>query len=74
MLRCERRIGNGDNPRDHHTEQAVINKWCRKINEWLQVDCLLANSFLYERKALNTKKVYYTWAKHKHGRHPSRVV
>ena len=63
VLRCERRIGGGDNPWACHTEQAVMNKWYRKINERLQVDCLLTNSFLYERRALDTKKVYYTWAK-----------
>ena len=63
VLRCERRIANGDNPRDHHTAQAVEGRWLRKINERLQIDCLLTNKFLYERKALKTKKVYYTWTK-----------
>ena len=63
VLRCERRIANEDNPRNHHTEQAVKNRWLKRMNKRLQIDCLLTNRFLYERKALKTKKVYYTWAK-----------
>ena len=63
VLRCERRIANGDIPGNYHTEKAVENRWLRKMNERLQIDCLLTNRFLYERKALKTKKVYYTWAK-----------
>jgi ribonuclease HI len=63
VLRCERRITNGDNPQNLHTEEAVRNRWHRKINERMQIDCLLTNKFLYENKALKTKKVYDTWAK-----------
>ena len=63
VLRCERRIANEDNPGDYHTKRAVENRWLKKMNERLQIDCLLTNRFLYERKALKTKKVYYTWAK-----------
>ena len=29
----------------------------------MQIDCLLTNKYLYENKALKTKKVYNTWAK-----------
>ena len=63
VLRCERRIANDDNPRNYHTEEAVGSRWYKKINERMQLDCLLTNSFLYEKKALKTKKVYDTWAK-----------
>jgi hypothetical protein len=63
VLRCERRIANGDNPQNYHTEEAVKNRWYKKINERMQIDCLLTNTFLYDRKAQKTKKVYNTWAK-----------
>ena len=63
VLRCERRIKNGDNPQDYHTEEAVKARWWGKINERMQIDCLLTNEYLYERKAQKTKKVYNTWAK-----------
>ena len=63
VLRCERRIANRDAPQNHHTEEAVRNRWYKQINSRMQIDCLLTNSFLYERKALKTKKVYATWAK-----------
>ena len=63
VLRCERRIANGDNPQNYHTEEAVRNRWYRKINERMQIDCLLTNTYLYENKAQKTKKVYNTWAK-----------
>ena len=53
----------GDNPHDYHTEQGVRDRWFRKMNERLQIDCLLTNSFLYGKKALKTRKVYDTWAK-----------
>ena len=62
VLRCERRITNSDDPGHQHTEDAVGNRWHRRINERMQIDCLLTNTFLYERKALGTKKVYATWA------------
>jgi len=63
VLRCERRIANGDNPRDHHTAEAVRNRWYRKIDERMQIDCLLTNRYLYENRALKTRAVYNTWAK-----------
>jgi ribonuclease HI/exonuclease III len=63
VLRCERRIANGDLSPNYHTEEAVKNRWYKKINERMQIDCLLTNKYLYERKALKTKKVYNTWAK-----------
>ena len=61
VLRCERRIANGDNPHNYHTADAVRKRWNNKINERLQIDCLLTNVYLYDRKALKTKVVYYTW-------------
>jgi len=60
-LRCERRIRN-ENDYDH-SERAVRNKWYKKINDRLQVDCLLTNKYLFERKALKTKLVHGTWTK-----------
>jgi len=63
VLRCERRIANEDSPFNHHAEETVKNRWYKKINERMQIDCLLTNEFLYERKALKTRKVYDTWAK-----------
>ena len=33
------------------------------MNERMQIDCLLTNKFLYDDKALKTRKVYNTWAK-----------
>jgi ribonuclease HI len=63
VLRCERRITNQENPHNFHTEEAVQNRWYKKVNERMQIDCLLTNKFLYENKALKTKKVYDTWAK-----------
>ena len=83
VLLCERRIAKGDNPHDYHTEQGVRDRWFRKMNERLQIDCLLTNSFLYEKKALKTRKVYDTWAKcstntedthHKWCRNPGLLV
>jgi len=63
VLRCERRIENEDEQDKHHTENAVRNRWYKKINERMQIDCLLTNTYLYEKKALNPKKVHDTWAK-----------
>lgn len=63
VLRCERRITNGDNPSNYHAEDTVKNRWYRRINERMQINCLLTNKYLYERKALKTRKVYDTWAK-----------
>ena len=61
VLRCERRIENEDEPSKHHTANAVRNRWYKKINERMQIDCLLTNTYLYERKALNPRKVHKTW-------------
>ena len=63
VLRCERRIASSDSPEGYHTVEAVRNRWYRKINERMQVDCLLTNDYLYGRKAQKTRKVYDTWAK-----------
>ena len=63
VLRCERRIANEDNPNDHHTTAEVEKRWYNRINERMQLDCLLTNEYLYGQKALKTKKVYHTWAK-----------
>lgn len=62
VLWCERRVTNGDDPEYQHPESAIRNRWYRRINERMQVDCLLTNTLLYNRKALGTKKVYTTWA------------
>ena len=62
VLRCERRIANEDNPRNYHSEETVKNRWYKKINERMQIDCLLTNRYLYENRALRTKVVYNTWA------------
>ena len=62
VLRCERRIANEDNPQNYHPEEAVKNRWHRKMNERMQIDCLLTNRYLYENRALKTKVVYNTWA------------
>ena len=63
VLRCERRIRGIDNPDQNHLERAVRRQWYNKINERMQIDCLLTNSYLYDRKALKTKAEYNTWAK-----------
>jgi len=63
VLRCERRIAGGDSPENYHSQEAVKNRWYRKINERLQIDCLLTNKYLYEGRAQKTKTVYNTWAK-----------
>ena len=60
VLRCERRIRNEDT--ENHSERAIYNKWHNKINSRMQVDCLLTNVFLFEKKALKTKLVHDTWA------------
>jgi ribonuclease HI len=59
ILRCERRIRDED-----HSERAIYNRWDRKINDRMRVDCLLTNEYLFEKKALKTKKVYDTWTKY----------
>ena len=63
VLRCERRIKNGDDPAYCYTAEAVKTRWHEKINGRLQIDCQLTNVYLYERKALKTRVVYNTWAK-----------
>ena len=63
VLRCERRIANEDNPQNYHTTESVKNRWYEKMNSRMQIDCLLTNNYLYENRALKTKKVYGTWAK-----------
>ena len=63
VLRCERKITNGDNPGNYHSAEAVINRWYTEINERMQIDCLMTSIHLYERKALKTKVVYDTWTK-----------
>ena len=63
VLRCERRIAGGDDPGGPHTEESVRTRWHRRVNERMQIDCLLTNEYLYEGKALKTKRVYDTWAK-----------
>ena len=61
ILRCERRIQGTDRPDQNHLERMVQKKWYNKINERMQIDCLLTNRYLYDRKALKTKAVYNTW-------------
>ena len=63
VLRCERLIEEGNNPPENHHRAAVENRWFRKINERMQIDCLLTSEYLYGNKALKTKVVYRTWAK-----------
>ena len=62
VLRCERRIQGTNNPDQNHLERVVRKRWYNKINERMQIDCLLTNKYLYENKALKTKTVYRTWA------------
>ena len=61
VLRHERRITNEDNHQYCHTEETVTNCWYRKINERLQINCLLTNKYPYRNKALKTEKVFNTW-------------
>ena len=63
VLRCERRIKGGDDPGNYHTEAAMSRRWHRRMNERMQIDCLLTNAFLYEGRALKTRTVYNTWEK-----------
>jgi hypothetical protein len=60
VLRCERRITGTDEPDSNHTRRAVEKRWFRKINERMQIDCLLTNGYLYGNKALKTQMVYTT--------------
>ena len=81
VLRCERRIRN---EADYdHSERAVRNRWYEKINDRMQMDCLLTNKYLFEKKALKTRLVHSTWAKcstndidlhHDWCRHPGVLV
>ena len=63
VLRCERRIKGIDSLNQNHLEKTVRKRWYSKINERMQVDCLLTNRYLYERKALKARAVYNTWEK-----------
>ena len=63
VLRCERQVANRDNPNGHHMAEEVKKQWYNRLNERVQIDCLLTNMYLYKRKALKTKKVYHTWVK-----------
>ena len=40
--------------------EVVKNRWHKKINGMMQIDCLLTNAYLYKRKALKTRAVYNT--------------
>jgi len=59
VLRCERRTQNNN---QEYSERAV-HKWYKRINDQMQLDCLLMNKYLFERKALKTWLVRGTWAK-----------
>jgi len=61
VLRCERRIRNEDEC--DHPEREVRNRWYKRINDRMQMDCLLTNEYLFEKKALKTKLVHGTWVK-----------
>ena len=63
VLQCKRRIKGGDDPGNYHMEAAVSKRWHRRMNERMQVNCLLTNVFLYEGRALKTRMVYNTWEK-----------
>lgn len=52
MQKLQRRVKNEDN--DNRSDRAMYNKWYKKINERVQVDCQLRNKYLFEKKALNT--------------------
>ncbi|KAF9645691.1 hypothetical protein BDM02DRAFT_3262742 [Thelephora ganbajun] len=49
-----------DNLANCHTEETIRNRWYKKINERMQIDCLLTRTYPYERKPIKTKKVYDT--------------
>ena len=61
VLRCERRISREGETTPDPPEAEIRTKWLRKMNERMQIDCLLTNQYLYERKALKTRLVYETW-------------
>ena len=61
VLQCERRIRGSDEY--DYSEWVVHNRWYRKMNERMQMDCLLTNWYLFEKMALKTKVVHGTWAK-----------
>lgn len=76
---------NGDNLSDNSMKGAVVNRWYQTaINERTQTDRLITNTYLYERKALKTKKIYEAWVKcststedyfhHDWCRHTARVL
>ncbi|KAJ7269182.1 hypothetical protein C8J57DRAFT_1435740 [Mycena rebaudengoi] len=50
-----------DNPDKFPSEQEIHNKWLFRINHRLRMDQLMANSFKFEKQALNYKTVERTW-------------
>jgi ribonuclease HI len=61
ILRCNRVITNGSDPEKFPSEQEIHNKWLFRINHRLRMDQLMANSFKFEKQALNYKTVESTW-------------
>jgi hypothetical protein len=60
-LRCERRIGNGDDPEKFHSTSEIKNRWLSMINLRLTHDRLMADRNRYGKKALKTGVVLNTW-------------
>jgi ribonuclease HI/exonuclease III len=58
-LRCERRIGNNDNPT--HSNAEVRNRWLATINQRLTLDRLTTDCNKYGKKALKQRTVLKTW-------------
>jgi hypothetical protein len=56
-LRNERVIGE----KPAASEQEIKNRWCKKINERIALDCLLSDKAKYGVKAVNKHLVLKTW-------------
>jgi hypothetical protein len=59
-LRCERRIGNNDNPTNQYSNAEIKNRWLAAINQRLTLDRLMTDH-KYGKKALKQKTVLKTW-------------
>ena len=60
-LRCEWRIERGEDQARLHAESEIVARWLHMINGRLRLDCLMASTRRYGRKAVNRDMVERTW-------------
>ena len=60
-LRCEWRIERDEDQARLHTESEIVACWLHMINGRLRIDCLMASTKRYGRKAVNRDMVEQTW-------------